>query len=298
MTHKILFVVAHPDDESLWIGGILNLLAQQKAPESNLRLIDPYVICLTGKGHPHRFKEFKAAMKVVGIKNWFIGDEDIPSTGGERLVDSDNSFQKGVESLGLEPEEIDLLVTHPFYGDEHKHHQHIQLFVEMRFLCAGHKIPFGFFSTTSLPYFKLTPLHGDMRRAGQTHLINYCECEGEFGGVCPTHFFQFKVDSKVKDKMLKCYKSIDQAAHKDGYASWDNYVEGIYTLDAKGANIFESLYKNLETPAIPNLLLSPWVTSFEVDVQNNKIAKAYLPNLLGHEANWEKYHNQFFHIFK
>ena len=39
MTSKLLFVVAHPDDESLWIGGTLKFLSDRKE-------VDPYVLCV------------------------------------------------------------------------------------------------------------------------------------------------------------------------------------------------------------------------------------------------------------
>ena len=55
MTSKVLFVVAHPDDESLWIGGTLKFLSERNE-------VDPYVVLL--------FNE-----KLVGVIGWLSEDE-------------------------------------------------------------------------------------------------------------------------------------------------------------------------------------------------------------------------------
>ena len=52
--NNVVFVVAHPDDESLWVGGLLNFLNETKSAE-------PHVICMTGRQHEFRYSEFKKA---------------------------------------------------------------------------------------------------------------------------------------------------------------------------------------------------------------------------------------------
>ena len=242
MTHKIVFVVAHPDDESLWIGGLLNFLV-------NRNEVDPYVICITGRHDPYRFKEFEEAMNVIGLKNWSVQEEDIPQRGGIPLSNPEEAFYKGLDELNLALSDIDLLITHPFYGDEHLHLQHVHLFDSLHYISNLNNIPFGFFSTCTIPYFKLTPLSIDMRRDGKTHLINFCLCEGSYKGLSPSHFFQFKIDGVLKNSMLKCYESLNQEEHQRGYASWDSHVEGLYVLDSRGTKILEEIQKKLNIPA-------------------------------------------------
>jgi len=234
--------VAHPDDESLWIGGLLNFLV-------NRNEIELYVVCITGRHDTYRYSEFESAMNMIGLKNWFVGEEDIPSRGGIPLNNPEDAFYRALEALNLPLSDIDLLITHPFYGDEHLHAQHTHLFSSLYSISKSSNTPFGFFSTCTIPYFKLTPLSVDMRREGKTHLINYCSCEGSHKGLSPSHFFQFKIDGEVKDKMLKCYQSINQEEHQRGYASWDSCVEGLYMLDDHGASILEEIQKNLNVPA-------------------------------------------------
>ena len=262
MKHKILFVVAHPDDESLWVGGILNFLSKREE-------VEVYVLCVTGKHDENRSKEFEQALEIAGIKNWYLADENIPTVGGIFLSDLDNSIINGLKELELKLSDIDLLITHPLYGDEHKHAQHSQLFLQMHHLCNGNHetitsntmsklgkawIPFGFFSSVSIPNFSLTPIHSDMRRDKETHVINYCRCSGTWHKsgqswlTAPQFFVQFRVDPAAKSKMLQCYQSINQEEHQRGYASWDNYVEGLYLMNNNGHEVIKSVYENLEVP--------------------------------------------------
>jgi LmbE family N-acetylglucosaminyl deacetylase len=242
MTQKILFVVAHPDDESLWIGGILNFLADREE-------VDVYVICATGKYHEHRSKEFESALNIAGINNRLLSPQDIPTSHAEALVDLNNSISTGIKQMGLCLEDIDIIITHPFYGDEHQHPNHKQLFSYLRDFCTNNGIPFGFFSTFVLPNIKLNPLQRGMKRHKKTHVINYCSCDDSI----IKHFMQFKIDPEKKDGMLKCYQSINQEEHQRGYASWDSCVEGIYFTDDKGVTVFDNIYNNLEIPADSNI---------------------------------------------
>jgi len=253
MAHKILFVVAHPDDESLWIGGILNFL-------SNREEVEPYVLCATGRHHPERYKEFESVMNLIGINNWYVGDEDIPERGGIPLHEFPKSFVNGLESLELNPEDIDVIITHPFHGDEHLNGQHAQLFAGLFYLCKDKDVPFGFFSTVVIRYYSLKPLLMHMKRDGGTHLINYSSCESiphtgyghhivDCSTITPEYFYQFKVDSKIKSEMLSLYKSINQEEHQKGYASWDSDVEGVYFMSAKAASPFLKICDNMDVPA-------------------------------------------------
>ena len=254
MTHKILFVVAHPDDESLWIGGILNFL-------SNREEVEPYVLCATGRHHPERYKEFESVMNLIGIDNWYVANENVPELGGCRfLSDLEESFNSGLESLGLKLEDIDVLITHPFHGDEHRNGQHSQMFAVLFNFCQRNNISFGFFSTIIIRYYLMKPLLMSMKRDGGTHLINYSSCESiphtgyghhivDCSTITPKYFYQFKIDSKIKSEMLSLYKSINQEEHQRGYASWDSDVEGVYFMSAKAALPFSTVCSHMNVPA-------------------------------------------------
>ena len=233
---KVVFVVAHPDDESLWVGGLLNFL--QKCDG-----VTPYVVCMTGRDHSLRFKEFTNAMDVVGIDNWVVGDMPIPSKGGIPLSNIEEVFDKALGELNLKSSDIDLLVTHSFYGDEHEHLQHTQLF--HHFFNSG--LPFAFFSSLTLPLLMVCKLR-TMKREHNTHLLNEAEI-ANFN--LATHYLQFKVDEEVKKKMLNQYASINIQQHREGYATWDSYVEGLYFKDSNSFKTLKAIIDYMPSPGGP-----------------------------------------------
>ena len=233
--YKIVFVVAHPDDESLWIGGLLNFLKKIEG-------VEPFVICMTGKNDPYRHSELKSAMEIVGIENWAVGNISIPKTGLIPLLNIQNIFEECLNELKLNREDINLLITHPFYGDEHEHLQHKQLF--HHFNECG--LPFAFFSNMTLP-LEMISFMKDMKRQHNTHLINLVEVKN----FMASHFVQFKIDGKIKQEMLSQYKSIDPSAHQQGYAAWDSNVEGIYFKDKATFLSFFPIIDQMEVPGGP-----------------------------------------------
>ena len=54
---QIVFVVCHPDDEAIWIGGLLQEL-------SEIPYVRAYVVCLSGRGD----KDVPQVAAMLGIK--------------------------------------------------------------------------------------------------------------------------------------------------------------------------------------------------------------------------------------
>jgi len=242
---NILFVTAHPDDESLWIGGLLNSF--NKINNVNINLI-----CITGKNDIVRNEEFINAMKAINLNKYSILEHEIPQRGGITLNNLNDYFLKGLQELNLKDTEIDLLITHSPYGDEHQHVQHTQLFFELYNYSNNKNIPFGFFSFMATPYYKMTSKLINGKRGHGLHLINLFECESKsqfnLNFNTPKYFIQFKVDEQKKNEMLNCYQSINIAQHKDGYFAWDSFVEGIYIFDDKGFEPIKTICDFLESP--------------------------------------------------
>ncbi len=238
-------VTAHPDDESLWVGGILSSLS--KMPN-----IDISLICITGANHPFRKQELSAAMNQASVTSWAVMELDIPTRGGISLNQPVAHYLKGLDTLQIKEADIDLIITHSPYGDEHEHIQHSQLFHELYSRCNNTGVPFSFFSFLPAPYYGKISILPHGKRGYGLHMIGFYQCfarpDIKISHAMPKYFVQFKVDEKVKNNMLCCYESIDIEEHKDGYFAWTSFVEGLYLYDDHGANVVEGIIKNLESP--------------------------------------------------
>lgn len=245
--YNLVFVVAHPDDESLWIGGSLYFL-------NKFDFVNIHVICITGDKDKERKNSFNEAMDICGINNKIVLDHEIPTKGGIPLQRVEDYFLQGLAKMNLPINDVDLLVSHSPYGDEHNHVQHMQLFYEILKKAIDHKIPFGFFSFFPIPYFKLTPLLLNAKRDFGTHFLNLSLCEKsnnmKINFPFPQYFVQLQINSDIKKRMLKCYTTINQEEHQRGYFAWDSGVESFYLLQEKGTEVFKKIYEEMTSPTL------------------------------------------------
>jgi LmbE family N-acetylglucosaminyl deacetylase len=245
---KILFVVAHPDDESLWIGGTLNFLSQ-------LEGVDVSVLCMTGGLDPARSSSFREVMRKLNIQSWHHFKNDLVRVGGVLISSPEKIIKEGLENLGSIG--YDLIITHSFYGDEHLHIQHKQLYNVVREYCSKESVPFSYFSFMTIPYFAMIPCQRAARRFDKTHLVNDVFCQ-QLSGIeynnltIPHKYYQYKVDSELKDSLLQCYTSIDLEEHQRGYYAWDSCIEGFYTESSVASEIFDEINNKFGIPAEAN----------------------------------------------
>lgn len=236
MTKRTLvFAVCHPDDEALWVGGLLHGL-------SRIQGVRCLVVCLSGRdpGSP-RAAEFEAARLVAGYENGVVlggplrsAEQPLPPVGA--------TLEEGLAALGV-GSGIDLLVTHPPHGDEHGNPHHLQAHRELRRWCRGAGVPFAFFSTVPLQRTRHIPELGHIRRSGPLHLTMLARCRG-LGA--PHTYAQFGIDTDNKRRQLECYRSIDLPAHERGYASFTSPVEGVYLADGVATSAFAPVLRALD----------------------------------------------------
>ena len=256
--YTIVAAVCHPDDEVIWAGGLIAAL-------SKYRFLRVFVLCLSGNDPASpRMAEFIAAGSLAGYERGVImggplrgANDPLPPLG--RVV------EEGLDRLGIDTEEVDLLITHPAHGDEHTHPHHRQAFRELSQWAAHARVPFGFFSYMPLPRLQHRPILNSMRRDGRFHVINLAECAPARGASLwrlrgasqPRYYLLFSIDPDLKRRMLDCYRSIDVGKHIDGYAMTTANVEGVYVCDERGIKIFRDILAAMPAPAVANALVEP-----------------------------------------
>lgn len=258
--HNLVFAVCHPDDEALWIGGTLQAISE--LPDFKIS-----VICLSGNdANSPRVAEFEKAKKQIGYDKGIILGGALRSA-NTPLPDTGKTFEEGLAKIGLEVRQIDLLVTHSPYGDEHRNPHHIQTYRQLKKWAAAKKIPFGFFSCLQLPVMNHISLMKNFKRKSLTHLIQFSKCryplhdrigkEKMFRFSGPKYFVQFSVNGQKKREILNCYPSINLSMHEEGYAAFTSNVESYYFFDRKGLNAFLPFVNSFSVPGPVELFVAP-----------------------------------------
>lgn len=127
---KILVVVAHPDDETLWFYNGIKTLKMQNTLN---------ILCLTYSEDNPRGQELMNVGKQIGVDIYFGLCAD---KGLSRLL---CGIQEAMERITL-VNSYDVIITHPPHGGEKPHPHHIQSFLGLKNYCKANKIVFAFFS--------------------------------------------------------------------------------------------------------------------------------------------------------
>jgi LmbE family N-acetylglucosaminyl deacetylase len=107
--NNCLLIVAHPDDEILWAGGIMLLHPQTRWT----------VITLTRKSDAERSAKFNRVMEFLGTKG-IMGDlDDSP----EQKPLAEREIRKTIKEL-LPMDKFDLILTHSRWGEYTRHLRH------------------------------------------------------------------------------------------------------------------------------------------------------------------------------
>jgi LmbE family N-acetylglucosaminyl deacetylase len=260
--YRIVFAVCHPDDEAIWVGGLLGEL-------SAIPSIQAFVVCLSGRDlHSPRPQEFEAARLEAGYAGGVVlGFPLRPAP--EPLPDTSQTLQEGLGALDLRVADIDLLLTHSPYGDEHLHPHHVQAHRELKAWSTKAEIPFGYFSCLPIPYFRHTPILADLRRTGTLHLLHLSRCDHVLSALerqhqaadmfedCPSYYLQFLTDPAAKSRMLACYPSIDLRQHEAGYTMFTNPCEALYLMDERAYQPFSDVIDGMKLAGAVGLLKLP-----------------------------------------
>jgi LmbE family N-acetylglucosaminyl deacetylase len=257
---NVVFVVCHPDDESLWAGGMLHGL-------SGFDFVRTWVVCVSGADPDSpRAAEFAAALDVAGATGGAVLGGPLRGA-NDPLPDIAVTAQAGLERLGVPVADVDLLVTHSPYGDEHLNPHHVQAYEQLVSWSREAGVPFGWFSVVLLPWLLHQPLLHGLRRHGETfHLLSLARClptpglalrlrdRARRGRLSPPRYHaQFAGDVAVKRRMLECYRSIDLPAHEAGYGAFTTAAESLYLMNRRGLAPLQRIADAMTTPGPSDL---------------------------------------------
>jgi LmbE family N-acetylglucosaminyl deacetylase len=116
---EILVIVAHPDDETIWVGG--TLLKHKEKGDSNVTIIS-----LCRKNDADRAPKFKRACEILGAEkeNCHISDLDDLEKGHFKKISIQEIINRILDIT--KDKEYDILYTHGENG-EYKHRRHINV---------------------------------------------------------------------------------------------------------------------------------------------------------------------------
>lgn len=243
---NVVFAVCHPDDEVVWAGGLL-------CEFSRIPFLRTFVICLSGNdaGSP-RLAEFEAAKRVAGYTAGVIGGGALRGA-LEPLPPPGETLLEGLKTIALQPGDIDLLITHAPYGDEHRNPHHIQAHRELNAWCKARNIGFAHFACLALAGASHRSLLKDLRRHGTLRLLQLARCTGPAG--TPRYYVQFMTDAAAKMRLTQCYPSIGLAEHDDAYTMFSNPCEALYLQDDRALAPISALVKIMTAPGSSPLIL-------------------------------------------
>tara|TARA_R110001599_G_scaffold264960_1_gene465498 strand:- start:49 stop:807 length:759 start_codon:yes stop_codon:yes gene_type:complete len=227
---EILLITAHPDDEIIWFGSTIYEL-------NKLEDINISIICLWGILEPpgsmqsvmpgykdiDRKEQFNEVCKSMGIKKYFaITDVDSHVYKGINQTYNNilHEFKKTIKKINIK--NIDMIITHSNYGDEHKHNGHTITNEFSKIYCKNNNIPFSFFSILQLPQINHISILKNTYRKNQLHVLNYSKCSNDM------FYIQFQGNLTIKIELFNLYKAVDVQAHINNIFGCTTISEGLY----------------------------------------------------------------------
>jgi LmbE family N-acetylglucosaminyl deacetylase len=216
----LLVVVAHPDDEAVWAGGILAALVPR------FRVL---IVSATHAGTPQRAAEFRRACSELGAESIMM---DCRDGGNEELPAITSQIEGLLADREIDPDSLASVLTHSPSGEEHWHPQHIQLHWQVSNWARKKRLDFCFFSchpgissfsqafTWGIPLVRL--VGSKPKKYLARECLRFARCLWRYRSH---DMIKVAVDRESKRKLLAIY---DAQSLKD-YAAYTSPYEFLFT---------------------------------------------------------------------
>lgn len=252
---NIVVITAHPDDEIIWFGSTLYEL--QQIPNINIHIICLWAILepigsmkSVAKGYKDSDREtqFYDVIDFLNFDKSYIitytkhsVNQQIPQT--DKIIEEE--FLKALNNIYLNINQISMIITHSFYGDERKHPHHIRLYEFFSKYTLDRNIGFGFFSILKIPDINHKSILHSTYRLNQLHLLSYEIVEEYNITNNPNYIIEFQGNLSQKIDALKLYKAIDFDKHYNDYMGFSNITEKLY-FNNKAKIIIDYIINNMK----------------------------------------------------
>jgi LmbE family N-acetylglucosaminyl deacetylase len=225
-----LVLVAHPDDETLWFGGTLQLLIDDREKIA--------VISMTNAQNQTRLKEFALTCKYLRIQGGML---NYPDGGDISLPNFDKDLENILEQMNIEVSSISCVITHAPHGNERSHIQHIHCYHHARKWSNKNKITFAFFSEYSPFSYQEIKILDKCKRATlfevkKPFIFNTKKYKTVSFVIYAVEVY---IDIKIKNQLLGVYKS--QVHGLQDYKTYSNKIEYIFYETQYSCTLFEDL---------------------------------------------------------
>lgn len=250
---NILITTAHPDDELIWFGSTLYELS--KFPNINI-----YCICFWGilekpgcmravtPGYQDidRKNQFYQVSKAMNFKSSYIITEtkhEVIQKNKQTDFVINEEFFNALNIINIDIKNIDLLITHSFYGDERKHPHHIRMYDFFSKFTLDNNIPFSFFSILKISYISHSSILRSTYRKDKLHLLSFDKIDNSKLDITnkPQYCIEFQGNLDKKIEYLKLYKAVDFNKHYNDYFGFSMIAERLYFNELAISKINEIL---------------------------------------------------------
>ena len=122
-----------------------------------------------------RKEQFYQVSNAMNFKNSYIITEtnyEVKQKERQKNEVIENEFLNALNKINLKIDNINLLITHSYYGDERKHPHHIRLYDFFSEYTLNKNIPFGFFSILKIPNVPHIPTLIHTIRKNELHILS------------------------------------------------------------------------------------------------------------------------------